>query len=158
QGENRGAHQAAVQYSTERRHKWSKGYAQPVRFNSDTVAVAPAGVSRTGETWRPTRSRTAGSSRLPRIPPGCRLPSRVRMVQPAIARRLDNGAPAGYQTHDEQHNGQHQQDVNERTDRVCANDSKEPRNQQNNRQGVKHFYPPPLWSFECKKRCLNRGN
>jgi len=80
------------------------------------------------------------------------------MVQPAIARRLDNRAPAGYQTHDEQHNGQHQQDVNERTDRVCANDSKEPRNQQNNRQGVKHFDPPPLWSLRVQEAVPQPGN
>src|SRR4029078_4107711 len=71
---------------------------------------------------------------------------------------LDDRASAGHQTHDEQDDGQYQQDVDKRTDRVGSNASKEPRNQQNNRQGVKHFDPPPLHTFWCKKRCLNRAS
>ena len=64
--------------------------------------------------------------------------------------RLDRSSPAD-QTHHEQNQRNHEQDINKVAHRVATDQSEEPQNQQDNRNGEKHRCPllPETHSTTC---------
>jgi len=76
------------------------------------------------------RSETLGSRRSEEARNACPL------------RASDNRALSSEQTDHEQHHGDDQQDVNERTDSVGTYHAQQPRHEQDRRQDEQHVTPP----------------
>jgi len=105
--------------------------------------------------WTPSeRTRVAESARAARGDWARACPVVVRQMMPATMRMMPimpagfmksrplYPASAGHEIDNQHHDREHEQDVNESTHRVRANEAQKPQHQQNNEYCPQHNFPP----------------
>ena len=75
-------------------------------------------------------------------------------TEPHCEARLHDRATAAQQAHHEQHEGDHEQHVHKRADRIGADDSEKPRDEQDNRECIQLVLPPV--GLECRMEDLSQ--